>query len=127
MVIVGMGYDTRFYRSVFVEEAARDHVVTAYAKGAGHGRVMFVHVLKNALIPIVTRVMISLPFLVTGSLLLETFFGIPGLGNKLLMALESADFPVIKAYTVMISALFIVSTILNDILYALVDPRVRLN
>lgn len=126
LVVVGLGYDTRFYRSVFVEETARDHVTTALAKGAGEGRVMFRHVLKNALIPIITRIMISLPFLVTGSLLLESFFGIPGLGTTLLDALNTADFPVIKAYTVLISVLFIVSTILNDVLYAVVDPRVRL-
>ena len=125
-VIVGVGYDTRFYRSVFVEEVGKDHVTTAYAKGASKRRVMFVHVLKNALIPIVTRVMISIPFLVTGSLLLEQFFGIPGIGSMLLAALDTDDFPVIKALSVLISLLFIVSTILNDVLYAIVDPRVRL-
>lgn len=125
-VIVGMGYDTRFYRSVFVEEIGKDHITTAYAKGASKRRVMFVHVLKNALIPIVTRIMISIPFLVMGSLLLEQFFGIPGLGSMLLAAIDTDDFPVIKALTVMISLLFIISTILNDIIYAIVDPRVRL-
>lgn len=125
-VIVGVGYDTRFYRSVFVEEIGKDHVTTAYAKGASKRRVMFVHVLKNALIPIVTRVMISIPFLVTGSLLLEQFFGIPGIGSMLLSALDTDDFPVIKALSVLISLLFIVSTILNDVMYAIVDPRVRL-
>jgi peptide/nickel transport system permease protein len=126
MVIVGLGYDARFYRSVFAEEVGRDHVTTAYAKGASKVRIMFVHVLKNAMIPIITRVMISLPFLVTGSLLLETFYGIPGLGATLFDALNRSDQPVIRAYTVMISVLFILSTILNDILYAAVDPRVRL-
>ena len=87
---------------------------------------MFVHVLKNAMIPIITRVMISIPFLVTGSLLLEQFFGIPGIGSMLLAALDTDDFPVIKALTVLLSVLFILSTILNDVCYALVDPRVRL-
>lgn len=125
-VIVGVGYDTRFYRSVFVEEIGKDHITTAYAKGASKKRVMFVHVLKNALIPIITRVMISIPFLVTGSLLLEQFFGIPGIGSLLLAALDTDDFPVIKALSVLISMLFIVSTILNDVFYAIVDPRVRL-
>lgn len=125
-VIVGVGYDTRFYRSVFVEEIGKDHITTAYAKGASKKRVMFVHVLKNALIPIVTRVMISIPFLVTGSLLLEQFFGIPGIGSLMLSALDTDDFPVIKALSVLISMLFIVSTILNDVFYAIVDPRVRL-
>ncbi len=125
-IIVGVGYDTRFYRSVFVEEIGKDHITTAYAKGASKRRVMFVHVLKNALIPIITRVMISIPFLVTGSLLLEQFFGIPGIGSMLLAALDTDDFPVIKALSVLISLLFIISTILNDVLYAVVDPRVRL-
>lgn len=125
-VIVGMGYDTRFYRSVFVEEIGKDHITTAYAKGASQKRVMFVHVLKNALIPIITRVMISIPFLVTGSLLLEQFFGIPGIGSLMLSSLDTDDFPVIKALSVLISMLFIVSTILNDVFYAVVDPRVRL-
>ena len=95
-------------------------------EAVARGRILFVHVLKNALVPIVTRVMISVPFLVTGSLLLESFFGIPGMGSMLLDALNANDWPVIKAYTVMISILFVVSTILNDILYAWVDPRVRL-
>jgi len=126
LIIVGLGYDARFYRAVFVEEIGRDHITTAYAKGASRGRVMFIHVLKNAMIPIVSRVMISVPFLVTGSLLLEQFFGIPGLGAQLLEAVEQSDFPVIKAITVLISILFVVSTIINDILYAVVDPRVRL-
>lgn len=125
-VIVGVGYDTRFYRSVFVEEIGKDHITTAYAKGASKQRVMFVHVLKNALIPIITRVMISIPFLVTGSLLLEQFFGIPGIGSMMLAAIDTDDFPVIKALSVLISLLFIVSTILNDVFYAVVDPRVRL-
>lgn len=125
-VIVGVGYDTRFYRSVFVEEIGKDHITTAYAKGASKKRVMFIHVLKNALIPIITRVMISIPFLVTGSLLLEQFFGIPGIGSMLLSAIDTNDFPVIKALSVLISLLFIVSTILNDVFYAIVDPRVRL-
>jgi peptide/nickel transport system permease protein len=127
MVIVGMGYDSRFYRSVFVEEISNDYVTTAYAKGASRWRVLFIHVLKNAMIPIVSRVMISVPFLVTGSLLLETFFGIPGIGSMLLEAVMQDDFPVIKAATVLISILFVLSTILNDILYAVVDPRVRLD
>jgi peptide/nickel transport system permease protein len=126
LIVVGLGYDTRFYRSVFAEEMTRDHVITALAKGASHKRVLFIHVLKNALIPITTRVMISLPFLITGSILIESFFGIPGLGHTLLSALESADHPVVRAFTAIFSILFIISTILNDIVYALVDPRVRL-
>ncbi len=127
MVVVGLGYDTRYYRSVMVEETGKDYIVTAFAKGLSKPRVMFLHMLKNALVPIVTRMMISVPFLVTGSLLLESFFGIPGLGSMLLEALGSSDLPVIKAYTVLISVLFVLSNIATDVLYAVVDPRVRLS
>ena len=126
LVIVGMGYDTRFYRSAIVEELGKDHITTAYAKGLGAPRVLFVHVLKNAMVPVVTRVMISVPFLVTGSLLLESFFGIPGLGGTLLSALDQADFPVIKAYTVLVSIAFVLTNVITDVLYAVIDPRVRL-
>ncbi|MEE2961696.1 MAG: ABC transporter permease [Myxococcota bacterium] len=126
MLIVGMGYDTRFYRSIMVEETGKDYVRTAFAKGVSRPRALFVHVARNAMVQIVTRIMISVPFLVTGSLLLESFFGIPGMGSMLLDALNASDFPVIKAYTVMISILFVVSNLLTDVLYAIVDPRVRL-
>ncbi len=127
LVVVGMGYDSRFYRSAIAEEVDKDHITTAYAKGLGAGRVLFVHVLKNAMVPIVTRVMISVPFLVTGSLLLESFFGIPGLGGTLLEALDRADFPIIKAYTVLVSVLFVLTNVLTDVFYAWVDPRIRLS
>lgn len=127
LVVVGMGYDTRFYRSAIVEEVDKEHITTAYAKGLGTPRVLFVHVLKNAMVPIVTRVMISVPFLVTGSLLLESFFGIPGLGGTLLHALDTADFPVIKAYTILVSVLFVVTNVLTDVFYAWLDPRIRLS
>jgi len=125
-VVVATGYDVRFYRAVVVEEAGRAHVRTARAKGLAPLAVWLQHVLRNALIPIITRVMIAVPFLVTGSLLLETFFGIPGLGLKVLTALNEQDYPVIKAVTVLVAALFIVANILTDVLYSLVDPRVRL-
>ncbi len=125
MVVVSMGYDARFYRSVMVEETSRDYVATALSKGVTHRRVLFVHVLKSSMIPIVTQVMLSVPFLVTGSLLLESFFGIPGLGGALLEAIDQADLPVIKAYTVMISIMFLLSNLLTDVFYAMFDPRVR--
>ncbi len=127
MVVVGMGYDSRFYRSVVVEEVNKDYVNTARAKGLPFFRILYVHILRNVMVSIVTRVMISVPFLVTGSLLLESFFGIPGLGGMLLDAMEAGDFPVIRAYTVMISVLFVLSNIATDILYVLVDPRVRIS
>lgn len=125
-VIVAMGYDTRFYRAVMVEETGRDYILTARAKGATKGKIMFVHMLKNALIPIITRIMITLPFLITGSILLEVYFGIPGMGRALILAINHNDFPVIQAFTAIFAALFIVTNILTDVLYAVVDPRIRL-
>ena len=125
-VVVSMGYDTRFYRAVMVEETQADYITTARAKGASQSKVMFVHMLRNAMIPIVTRVMITLPFLVTGSILLEEFFGIPGMGYVLLTAIRNNDFPVIEGFTAVFAGLFILSIIATDILYAVFDPRVRL-
>jgi peptide/nickel transport system permease protein len=125
--VVALGYDTRFYRAVMVEESQRDYIRTAKAKGASTRRVMFVHMLKNAMIPIITRIMISLPFVITGSILIEVFFGIPGMGRTLINAINSKDFPVIQTFTALFAALFIASNILTDVLYALVDPRVRLS
>jgi len=126
-VIVSMGYDTRFYRSVMVEESSRDYITTAVAKGAGKRKVMFVHMLKNAMIPIITRIMTTLPFLIMGSLLLEVYFNIPGMGRVLYKAIQEQDFPVIQSFVVIFAAFFILSNILTDVLYALVDPRVRLS
>lgn len=126
-VVVAMGYDTRFYRAVMVEESLRDYIVTARAKGAPQWRIMFLHMLKNAMIPIITRVAITLPFLITGSFLLERYFGIPGMGNQLLLAVEGLDFPVVQSFTAVFAALYIGTILLTDVLYALVDPRVRLS
>ncbi len=126
-VIVAMGYDTRFYRAVMVEESGRDYIVTALAKGASKRKVMFVHMLKNAMIPIITRIMSTLPFLITGSILLEMYFNIPGMGRQLILALQGKDFPIIQAFVAVIAGMFILSIILTDVLYALVDPRVRLS
>ena len=126
-VIVAMGYDTRFYRAVMVEESARDYITTAQAKGATKRKIMFVHMLKNAMIPIVTRIMTTLPFLITGSILLETYFSIPGMGQTLIEAVRAKDFPVIQTFTAIFAALYIVSNILTDVLYAAFDPRVRLS
>jgi peptide/nickel transport system permease protein len=126
-VIVAMGYDTRFYRAAMVEETGKDYIVTARAKGAPRWKVMFVHMLKNALIPIITRVMITIPLLITGSILLEMYFNIPGMGRRLILAINAKDFPVVQAFTAVFAAVFIVTNILTDVLYALVDPRVRLS
>lgn len=126
-VIVGMGYDTRFYRAVMVEESGRDYITTARAKGASQLRVMFGHMLKNAMIPIITRVVITIPFLIMGSFLLETYFAIPGMGRQLILAVEHADFPVVQAFTAVFAGIYILANLLTDVMYALVDPRVRLS
>jgi peptide/nickel transport system permease protein len=126
-VVVAMGYDTRFYRAVMVEESSRDYITTAVAKGATTRKIMFVHMLKNAMIPIITRIMITLPFLVTGSILLETYFRVPGMGKLLIDAITNRDFPIVQTFTAIFALLFIASNILTDVLYALVDPRVRLS
>ncbi len=126
-VVVAMGYDTRFYRAVMVEECARDYITTATAKGATSKKIMFVHMLKNAMIPIVTRVMISLPFLIAGSILVEMYFSIPGMGRTMINAIVGRDFPVVQATVSVFAAFVIVTVILTDVCYALVDPRVRLS
>jgi peptide/nickel transport system permease protein len=109
-----------------LDEINQDYVRTAKAKGLNVNRVMIKHVLRNSLIPILTRVVIILPFLYTGSLLLERFFAIPGLGDAMISALNESDFPVIKAMTMIGAIGFIVANLLTDICYTLVDPRVKL-
>jgi peptide/nickel transport system permease protein len=126
-VVLAMGYDTRFYRAVMVEETTRDYITTALAKGAPRPKIMFVHMLKNAMIPIITRIMISVPFLIGGSILLETQFRIPGMGRALIEAITNKDFPVIQVFTAVFAGVFVLTNILTDVMYALVDPRVRLS
>lgn len=126
-VIVSMGYDTRFYRAVMVEETGRDYITTAVAKGASKPKIMFVHMLKNAMIPVITRVMSTLPFVVVGSILLEMYFGIPGMGREIITAIVNKDFPVIQAFVAVFGLIFIATIILTDVLYAVFDPRVRLS
>ncbi len=125
-VVQGLGGDVRFYRTVFVEETHRDYVRTARAKGAGELRIMTRHVLQNALIPILTRVVLAIPFLFTGSILLESFFGIPGLGSITVDAIQGNDFSTLRTMVYIGSLLFVAGQILTDISYSLVDPRVRL-
>jgi peptide/nickel transport system permease protein len=102
-------------------------VRTARAKGLGEKVIMFKHVLKNAMIPILTYIIIQIPFLILGALLLESFFSIPGLGSMTLNAVNSSDFPVIRAMTVLTAMAYIIFTVVTDVLYTLVDPRVRLS
>lgn len=125
-VIVGIGYDSRYYRAVMVEESQSDYVTTALAKGASRRKILFAHILKNAMLPIITRISITLPLLITGSILLENFFGIPGMGRTLIAAVRSNDFPVVQAFAAVFAAVYITSIILTDVLYAYFDPRVRL-
>jgi peptide/nickel transport system permease protein len=124
-LISGIGGDVRFYRTVFLEESGRDFVRTARAKGASEARIMTRHVLRNALIPILTRVVLAIPFLFTGSILLEAFFGIPGLGSMTFDAIAANDFSTLRTMVFVGSLLFIFGQIATDISYGLVDPRVR--
>lgn len=122
----GVGESIRFYRTVFIEETNRDYVRTARAKGCGDGRIMMRHVLRNSMIPILTRVVLSIPFLFTGSILLESFFGIPGLGSITVDAIQGNDFATLRVMVYIGSLLFILGQVMTDISYTLVDPRVRL-
>jgi peptide/nickel transport system permease protein len=126
MAVAGLGGGVRFYRTIFLEEINKDYVRTARAKGLPERVVLFVHTLKNAMIPILTGVVVSLPFLFTGSLLLESFFAIPGMGSFTLEAIQRQDFAVVQAMVSLGSFLYIVGLLLTDISYTLVDPRVRL-
>jgi peptide/nickel transport system permease protein len=116
----------RLYRSFILDEASQDYVRTARAKGLSERRIMWVHVLRNAAIPIVTYVMANLPALLIGAFLLERFFGIPGIGREVINAVERSDFPVIKAITVYVAAATMVFNLLTDLIYQAVDPRVQL-
>lgn len=125
-VVGGIGASTRLYRTFFLEEVGKDYVRTARAKGLSELRVLFRHVLKNAMIPILTGVVVVIPLLFTGSLILESFFAIPGLGSYTIDAINSQDFAIVRAMVFLGSVLYIVGLILTDITYTLVDPRVRL-
>jgi peptide/nickel transport system permease protein len=125
-VIGGIGSGTRWYRTLFLEEINKDYVRTARAKGLAEQWVLFGHVFKNALIPILTGVVVVLPLLFTGSLLTESFFGVPGLGSYTIDAINRQDFAIVRAMVFLGAVLYIAGLILTDISYTLVDPRVRL-
>lgn len=125
-IVLSLGPDVRFFRTVILDEIYQDYVRTARAKGLGEVTVLLKHVLRNAMIPIITYVVIQIPFLILGALLLESFFSIPGLGGITLNALNSSDFPVIKAMAVLSSIAYILFSLLTDILYTVADPRVKL-
>ncbi len=125
-VLVSLSPQTRLYRSFFLDEVGQDYVRTARAKGVGENTVMFKHVLRNAMIPILTNVATILPGVFIGSFLIEVFFSIPGLGREVLLAVNRSDYPVIQAVTVYLAALTMVINLLTDVLYKFVDPRVSL-
>jgi peptide/nickel transport system permease protein len=125
-VMGGVGSSSRWYRTIFLEEIGKDYVRTARAKGLSELRVLFTHVLKNAMIPILTGVVVVIPLLFMGSLLTESFFGIPGLGSYTIDAINSQDFSIVRAMVFLGSVLYIAGLILTDVSYTLVDPRVRL-
>ena len=125
-IISGAGASTRWYRTIFLEEMSKDYVRTARAKGLPESIVLFRHVLRNAMIPILTGAVVVIPLLFLGSLIAESFFGIPGLGSYTIDAISSQDFAVVRAMVFLGSLLYIVGLILTDISYTLVDPRIRL-
>ena len=125
-VLASLGQEVRYYRAVFLEERGRDYVRTAYAKGCSPAQAMRRHVLRNALIPIITNVVIEIPFLFTGSILLESFFGIPGLGTMTVEAINGNDFAALRVMVYIGALLFIVGQLATDVAYAWADPRVRL-
>jgi peptide/nickel transport system permease protein len=124
-VVAGIGSNTRWYRTIFLEEMGKDYVRTARAKGLSELRVLFRHVLHNAMIPVLTGVVVVIPLLFMGSLVTEAFFGIPGLGSYTIDAINSQDFAVVRAMVFLGSVLYIIGLILTDISYTWVDPRVR--
>lgn len=125
-VVVSLGYDVRFFRTAILEETSHDYVRTARAKGLAEHVIYLKHILKNSLVPIITNVTSQIPMLILGSFLLESFFSIPGVGRITIDALYGSDFAVIKTMTTLLAILFIFVNILTDILYTLVDPRVKL-
>ena len=126
-VFSGVGSGVRWYRTVFLEEVEKDYVRTARAKGLTETQVLFRHVLRNAMIPILTGIVVILPLLFMGSLIMESFFSIPGLGSYTIDAINSQDFAIVRAMVFLGSVLYVIGLLLTDISYTLVDPRVRLS
>ena len=126
-IFSGLGRDVRFFRAVILDEVYKPYVRTAQAKGLPGWRIMLVHVFRNSLLPILTYISLSIPFLFTGSLLLESFFGIPGLGNISINAINSSDMAVVRAVVVLGALLYQAVQLVTDLCYARLDPRIRLN
>lgn len=125
-IILSLGPDIRFYRTLILDEIYQDYVRTARAKGLSEKVILLKHVLRNAMIPIVTYTVVQVPFLILGSLLLESFFSIPGLGGIIINAINSSDFPVLKAMTILTAISYVIFTLVQDVIYTIVDPRVKL-
>jgi peptide/nickel transport system permease protein len=125
-VVSGIGSSSRWYRTIFLEEMGKDYVRTARAKGLAETAVMFRHVLKNGMIPILTGAVVVIPTLFMGALITESFFGIPGLGSYTIDAIQAQDFSVVRSMVFLGSVLYIAGLLLTDISYTMVDPRVRL-
>jgi peptide/nickel transport system permease protein len=125
-LMVGLAPQTRLYRSFFLDEMGQDYVRTARAKGLTENTVMFKHVLRNAMIPILTNIGLALPGVFVGSFLIEVFFSIPGLGREVLLAVNRSDYPVIQAVTVYLAVITMLINLTVDVLFKLVDPRVVL-
>ena len=124
-VISGIGIGVRFYRTIFLEEVNRDYIRTARSKGLSEAVILFKHALKNAMIPILTNVVLAIPTLFIGSLVMEAFFAIPGLGSFTIEAIQAQDFAIVRSMVYLGSVLYIVGLLLTDVSYTLVDPRVR--
>jgi len=125
-VLSGIGAGSRWYRTIFLEEITKDYVRTGRAKGLSELNVLFTHILKNAMIPILTGVVVIIPVLFMGSLILESFFGVPGLGSYTIDAIQQQDFAIVRSMVFFGSVLYIIGLIMTDISYTIVDPRVRL-
>jgi peptide/nickel transport system permease protein len=127
LMVLFLGGDLLFFRTVFLEEIHQDYVRTARSKGVSERRILFKHILRNGLVSIITLIALEVPFLIVGSLLIESYFGIPGVGNLVVQAIQEADFPVIKAMTILGAVIYIFFQLISDVLCALVDPKIRLN
>lgn len=126
-VFAGLGSSVRFYRTIILDQINQDYVRTARAKGVGLSSILFKHVLRNSMLPILTNLVSSIPFLIMGSLLLERFFGIPGLGDLMMTSIYSRDVPIITGLTFLTAVLYVLSLLATDLLYAVFDPRVKLH
>jgi peptide/nickel transport system permease protein len=124
--VAGLGGMVRFYRTIILDEINKDYVRTARAKGVPLPSILFTHVLRNCMLPILTSLVTAIPFLIMGALILERFFGIPGLGDLMLSSITSRDVPIITGLTFLSTVLYVLSLLLTDILYAVFDPRIRL-